>query len=236
MGTKQNEESEIIKDFIAAIEKNPVDALSQIQIDAVRKQLPQPRWGVISIYNAIGSVYKNLSREHKDLALGSVLDCLSKERYDIAQGDFASVIDDALLLADIDIASNHLYWPGLFDGRERILINKIKDFDVIKEKVLTSQGYIKDDGVHSEFILTYGLLRSDYWSHNEDFAKALNPKVLDYTVRGIVWMRFGRADTEGKIERGTKRLEELLPECVYSKIEPMRKQGGWVTNPDIIRG
>jgi hypothetical protein len=235
MGTKiEDKESKIIYDFIAAMKKDPAKALSEI--DAVHKQLPDKRYGVISIYNAIGSVYRNLSRENKDTALAFVLDTLSRERYDVAQGDFASVIDDALLLADIDIASNHLYLPGVFDGRERILTRKIKDFDVIKEEVLTKEGHICNDKVHSEFILTYGLLRSDYWSHNEAFAKALNPKVLDYTVQGIVWMRFGRADTEGKIERGTKRLEELLPQCVHDKIEPMRKQGGWVTNSELIRG
>jgi hypothetical protein len=80
------------------------------------------------------------------------------------------------------------------------------------------------------------LLRRDYWEHNEEFARALNPQVLDYTVQGIVWMRFGRAKTDEDIEKGTKRLEELLPKCVHDKIEPMRKQGGWVTNSELIRG
>jgi hypothetical protein len=124
MGTEiEDKQRKIIQDFIAAIKKNPAKGLKQIhstsdamadaeygsQRGFVEAECGGPHEGIVyPVYNAVGSVYPKLSREHKDLALRGVLSIMDRQKYNIVQVVHTAYIDDALLQADIDVARRHL--------------------------------------------------------------------------------------------------------------------------------
>lgn len=199
-----------------------------------------------AIYNAIGSVYSELDREKKDLALQQLLEIFDKNRYDIVQEVHTAGIREPLLLSDIKIAEP-FYWPGMNEGKK--VLEKYPDFSSLKEALIDENGlffhsglkwdlkHIVDvgkpelsrrEGVHSDFIVAYSLLRKGFCGYGEEYAKLANPAFLDRTMQGIVAMRFGRVETENEIEKGKARLIELLPKQLHERIEPLRRKGGWV--------
>lgn len=198
-----------------------------------------------AIYNTVGSVYHELDRKMKDLALEQLFKIFGYRRYDEVQESHTSGIREPLLLADIYIAE-HLYWPGLDEGRR--ILEKYKDFQTLRRELIDDQGLffhsgMKEDSlqivseatpelkmrsVNSDFVVAYSLLRLDFCEFGEEYVKVAHPTFLDRTLHGIVAMRFGRAETEEDIKNGIKRLEELLPKSLHLFIEPMREEGGWV--------
>ena len=45
---------------------------------------------------------------------------------------------------------------------------------------------------------------------------------------GIFSLIIGLFTKPEDIEKGTKRLHEILPKCVHDRIEPLRQEGDWV--------
>jgi len=50
-----------------------------------------------------------------------------------------------------------------------------------------------------------------------------NKNFLNRTLEAIVGIRFGVEPNQEKIEKGTKRLMELLPQSLHDRIDPIRK-------------
>lgn len=136
-------------------------------------------------------------------------------------------IIEPLLLADIGIA-RPLYWPGLEEAE--MVLKKYSNFFDLQKELIEEDGLFNPRKVVSDFLMACSLLRSDFCDFGEDYAKTANSQFLERALRGIVWLRFGMKDgntTEG-IEKGNKRLRELLPKSLHERIEPLRQEGGWV--------
>lgn len=185
-----------------------------------------------AVYNAIGAVYPYLDRRLKDLALGKIVyeifDGLNYGYVNGARGEgHTTGIREPLLLADIGII-RPLYWPGLREAEFEI--KKYSNFFDLQKELVKEDGLFDPRKVNSDFLLAYSLLRSDFCNFGEDYIKAANPRFLERTLQGIVWLRFGGKDgnTSESIEAGNRRLRELLPESLHNRIEPLRQEGGWV--------
>lgn len=204
-----------------------------------------------AIYNAVGSVYPELDRDMKDLALEQIFKILDEFRYDIVQENHTSGIREPFLVSDISIVSS-LYWPGLDEGR--YILEKYQNFQDLRKDLIDKNGLFFHSGlkrdvkglfdewtperklnyVNSDFIVAYSLLRSDICDFGKEYIKVANPEFLDRTMQGIVALRFGYVEPED-IEKGRKRLEELLPKPLHQRIEPLRIRGGWVDPEKIYR-
>ncbi len=186
-----------------------------------------------ALYNAVGGVYPYLDRFQRDKALKQVLSILDGRNYAEVNGDrgypgHTTGIREPLLLSDICICRD-LYWPGLKD--EKHLWENTASFEELEEKIFDESGNFRREVVRSDFLVSYALLRSDFTSFGEDFALYMNiknPDFLERTLKGIVGLRFARTETEDQIIDGKKRLEELLPEPVHNRIEPIRQEADWV--------
>lgn len=177
-----------------------------------------------AIYNAVGSVYPNLIREQKDAALRQIFGILDGINYLIVQTVHTPGIKEPLLVADITL-TNILYWPGLDESRH--LVVDYDDFSDIRRNFIDDNGMFNEK-INSDFVVAYSLLRSDFSDFAEQYLQVANPKFLERVLRAIVWMRFAPAINQQEIQDGKKRLEELLPESLHDKIEPLRLEGGWV--------
>jgi len=185
---------------------------------------------VIPVYEVVGNIYPNLTREQKDEALKQFIQVWDRIRVDQVQRTHTAFINEPLLSADIYIAGRN-YWPGIFDGRDSPLLNKLpkNNFEEVKRQVLDEDGDIVPKAC-SQFIVAYALLRSDFWKNNgnnAEFAEALNPAFLDSTIKGITWIRFGYKTFAKDPERSMARIKELMPESQHGKIEKYQKEGGW---------
>lgn len=178
-----------------------------------------------AVYNAVGAVYPFLDREQKKKALNEIFRILNKLRYDIVNGTHTPGIREPLLLSDICIAVP-LYWPGLEEGKS--IIKKYPDFYELKEDIIDEQGLFKTDKVESDFLVAYSLLRSDMCDYGEEYIKAADEFFLERTLQGIVAQRFTRAKEQSEIEKGKRRLQELLPKSVHDRIEPIRQKADWI--------
>lgn len=183
-----------------------------------------------ALYNSVGAVYPYLERPQKDRALKQVLNILDGLNYvDVNGGRGAghtTRIKEPLLLSDINIARYNLYWPGLHD--EEKLWKDQPDFSILQGEIMTSDGMFRRDKVKSDFLVAYALLRSDFYNHGEEYAKAANPNFLYRTLKGIVGMRFAHAENEEQVRSGMDRLRVLLPFNVHDQLEPIRLEADWV--------
>ncbi len=190
-----------------------------------------------ALYNAVGAIYPYLEREQKDKALRQILSILDKRNYTEVNGERGSGhttgIREPLLLSDIGIV-RPIYWPGLDEGR--YLINKYNNFFDFQKDLIDKNGIFrhksvahdfKGIGVNSDFVIAYALLRSDFCDFGEQYVKQANSSFLDRALHGIVALRFSRAETQEDIEKGSKRLKELLPKPLHNRIEPAREKADW---------
>jgi len=183
------------------------------------------------IYNSVGAVYPRLNREQKDGALAGVFEILDGINYIYVQNTHTPGIREPLLLADIKIARPY-YWPGMDEGEE--LVKRYEYFSRLQRDLIDNDGLFLPGAIRSDFIVGYSLLRSGFCSFGESYVKVANKEFLGRVMCGIVGMRFGHAKTEEDIAKGTARLKVLLPKSLHERIEPLRKEGGWVTNPRLL--
>lgn len=187
-------------------------------------------------YNAMGAIYPTLSREQKDDALRAHLEKFDRIRYDYVQHNHTPFIREPSLLADIGIARGLLYWPGLHDeeklwkANEKGYWKEDPDFKTFRKHLMNKKGLFNPKFIKSDFLVAYALLRKDFANYGEDYVKAANPKFLDRVLKGITGLRFARADSS-QIQKGKKRLIELLPKLVHEKIEQFRQEANWA-NPE----
>lgn len=194
------------------------------------------------IYNAVGAVYPSLSRDYKDAALKQLLEIFDGMNYGIVNGargvGHTTGIREPLLVADISIAE-WLYWPGLDDVGP--LVKKYKTFEQFHDELIDiNNGLFRTDRVNSDFLTAYVALRKDYTKFGEryvEFLEVENSAFLDRVMMAIVGIRFGSLadETQEGIEKGTRRLKELLPESLHEKIEPFRLEDGWVDRKKLGR-
>ncbi len=200
---------------------------------------PMTEGDIRTFYNLIGSVYPFLVRDQKDNVLNQLFRIWELMNMHEVTGltgvsGHTPGIREPLLLADIYIAKP-IYWPGLDEGKD--LIRKHGEFVVgdryqtLRDQVLDSNGLFLQDKVVSDFLVGYTLLRKDMHKSTDRYVDDVNPLFLDRLMRGIVGMRFGVEDAISSkvsaIEKGTRKLEELLPEILHKRITPLREAGGW---------
>ncbi|MFA5724276.1 MAG: hypothetical protein WC979_08525 [Candidatus Pacearchaeota archaeon] len=178
-----------------------------------------------AIYNAVGEVYPYLERPQKNRALIKVLDCMDKINYAYVQISHTPFIREPLLLSDIKI-TRWLYWPGLHD-EENLWKGKQSFYEIHKE-IMDENGMFRKNIVKSDFLVACALLRKDFCSFGNEYAEAANPQFLERVIKGIVAIRFAHTKTTEDVSRGKARLEELLPESLHSRIEPLRLERDWV--------
>jgi hypothetical protein len=180
-----------------------------------------------AVYNAVGEVYPYLEREQKDRAVGEILKILDTRNYAEVNGETSightTGIREPLLLSDITIV-RYLYWPGLHD---QAYLWKNKIFSDFQFETMDENGMFYPTKVNSDFLVAYALLRKDFTDFGEDYSKVANPLFLERALKAIANLRFARADKE-QIEKGTKRLKELLPKSVHDRIEGYREEGDWI--------
>ncbi|MFH1308086.1 MAG: hypothetical protein ABIH72_04495 [archaeon] len=189
------------------------------------------------LFDIVGAAYPWYTRDQKDSALKQVLGVLDKYRYDIANLVHTPNIREPLLLSDIGICSP-LYWPGLRD--EQHLWKDVDEFYELQEKIMTPDGLFNPRLVHSDFLVAYAILRNDFTPFGEEYAKAANPLFLNRVMKGIVGLRFGRAETNEEIKKGEARLREYLPESLHDRITPLREEADWAfwekfERPEVVR-
>jgi len=187
-----------------------------------------------ALYNALGAVYPYLERPQKDRALGKILNILDQRNYAEVNGDrgagHTTGIREPLLLSDIAIV-RPLYWPGLRDQEN--LVKGCKTYSEFYEKHIDKDGMFIHDKDHTEnpehpisdFLVGYALLRTDFCSFGEEYLLDANPDFRERLLKGIVALRFGRP--EWNVEKGEKRLREVLPKSFHDRITPLRLEGGW---------
>lgn len=184
---------------------------------------------VCKVYDVVGVVYPDLTREQKDEALRQLLDVWGHLKHNEVQFTHTAFIDEPLLSADIYIAGRD-YWPGI-DGRDSPLLKKLPNSNVgeVIKQILDEDGDILPKAC-SRFVVAYALLRNDFWKDKENnakFAEALNPAFLDSTIKGITWMRFGYKTFARDPEGSMARIKELMPKSQHDKIEQYEEEGGW---------
>jgi hypothetical protein len=183
-----------------------------------------------AVYNSVGAAYPYLDREKRDRALGKIISILDLRNYAEVNGGrgygHTPGIREPLLLSDITIARS-FYWPGLHDEDHKW--KKYTSFSELQKEMMDKTGMFKPEAVNSDFLVAYAFLRSDTCSWGEDYAKEANPNFLERVLKGIVALRFGRKLLdEQEIDKGRKRLMELLPKRVHGRIEPLRIEADWV--------
>lgn len=188
-----------------------------------------------TVYNAVGAVYPYLRREHKDAALEEVFGELDRVNYGTVQQRHTNGIHEPELVADIAVA-RPLYWPGL--GEAEQIAEEFDDFSGV-EAGLMEDGRFDPRKVDSEFLVTYGLLRTDYTDYGEQLVMALDQEFLERTLEGIVALRFGLFAYEDMTERhlpltaeeqeqGMNRLREVLPDSLHAGVETLADTAEWV--------
>lgn len=205
------------------------------------------------IYNAVGSVYPELDREMKDLALKQLFTIFDRMRYDYVQYQVAG-IREPLLLSDIYI-TKRLYWPGLDEGKK--ILEEYEIFEDLRKDLIDEDGFFFHFGleedtrelfdswtpetkfrfVNSDFVVAYSILRSGECNKPDfgsKYIRIADPDFLNRVMKGIVGMRFANTQSDEEIVAGRKRLEELLPEPLHGRIDYLRKEGGWA-EPDKFR-
>jgi len=193
----------------------------------VRSLAGGPHEGITwPIYNAVGDVYPKLTRDQKDAALHAILSVLDGINYSIVNGargvGHTTGIREPLLLADIGTV-RAIYWPGLDEGK--YLMSQHESFESLKAEIIEDNGLFNPKKVKSDFAVAYSLLRSDFCDYGVQYAGIANPGFLERTLQGIVGLRFGFENAD--IVKGTKRLQELLPEPLHARIDELREKGGW---------
>ena len=182
------------------------------------------------LYNVVGSIYPLLDRRQRNEVVGAHLNQFDGLNYLAVNSNHTPNIREPLLLADITIV-RPLYWPGLHD--EKHLWDGKVSFAELEKEIMDEKGLFDPSKVRSDFLVAYALMRKDFTSFGEDYAKTANPEFLNRVVKGIVALRFARTKTE-EIEKGRNRLYELLPKIVHGRIEDLRKEADWI-NPMLFR-
>ena len=183
-----------------------------------------------AVYNAVGEVYPYLERPQKNKALREVLNCMDSVNCAYVQTSHTPFIREPLLLSDIKIV-REVYWPGIKD--EEDLWKGKESFYEVREELIDENGLFKRNVVKSDFLVACALLRKDFCSFGNEYAEIANPQFLERVIKGIVAIRFAHAKTLEDVSRGNARLEELLPESLHSRIEPLRREKDWI-DPNLI--
>lgn len=183
-----------------------------------------------ALYNSVGDVFPSLSRSEKDLAVGHTLAIMDQQNYVIVNGGdgvgHTTGIREPLYLGEICTVRG-LYWPGLDEGKLRI-VQQDGDFDKVRTNLMTEGGMFRKDKVHSDFLVAYAFLRSDFSSFGERFVEVCDKGFMDRTVTAIAKIRVAHARTGGDVQKGFARLRELLPRSLHERIEPASKIEDWV--------
>ncbi len=201
---------------------------SQLLINSVRDKKYERVQGIgddffpdTNLYNAVGAIYPLLNRKQKNNAIKAHLNQFDVVNYSSVNTNHSPYIREPLLLADIAIA-RHLYWPGLYE--EEQLWKGKESFTRLQEDIMKENGLFDKTKVKSDFLVAYALMRNDFTNFGDDYVKIANPDFLDRVIKGIVALRFFERKTKEEINKGRKRLYELLPKAVHDKIEPLRKK------------
>jgi hypothetical protein len=125
----------------------------------------------------------------------------------------------------------------------QMIIKKYGSLYEIRKRLMNDDGTFKrkyaasdidaNEGVCSEFLVGYSLLRSDFCDYGNEAADALEPNLLDRIVKAVVAMRFGRAADGEDFNAGKIRLRQILPERVHEKIERFTNEHDWANPADF---
>jgi len=216
--------------FIAKIVEVHDKAFKNAYADSAGKNRQDPFEAIPwAVYNAVGAVYPYWERAQKDNALAQLLCILDRLNYAYVNGEWGvghtTAIREPLLLSDIAIA-RPVYWPGLDEGKS--LLSKYPSFFEFQKDLIDENGMFRRKGVYGDFVVAYSLLRSDFCDYGENYVKIAEPSFLERTLKGIVAIRFARSDSEDDAKEGVQQLKGLLPKSVHDRIEPLRKEAGWV--------
>lgn len=187
----------------------------------------------VRLYNALGTIYPQLSADSRAKARAAYLHQLDTVNYLRVQDNHTPFIAEPLALADIG-AARPLYWPGLSEGQR--LIREHTSFREFQRKLMAADGLFETKEVVNDFTVAYAALRLDISPFGSDYARAAHPQFLERVVEGIVTLRFSRVERlkellPGEVnqlkgaeylsehKQGLNRLKELLPKEVHQLVQ-----------------
>ncbi len=201
-----------------------------------------PHEGIpVAVYNAVGAVYPYLSRQQKDRALAAVLSEMDKLNCLYVQALHTPNVREPLLLADI-FTARWIYFPGLDEAKG--VVKECPTFFDMHNEWMDDQGLFRNsrgqdvDGawheprVHSDFLLAYGLLRSDVCPYGKEYLAHAHPSFIRRVAQGIAAMTFPFT-TPAEKKHNLASLEKRLPPDMFSMVRDAEYDG--VTDPNLCR-
>jgi hypothetical protein len=176
------------------------------------------------LYNALGAIYPQLSREDRKLALCAYLAQMDSVNTRYVNTSHTPFIREPLVLANISIERG-IYWPGLND-QKRLWENK--SFDEFREDTMDSNGLFKTEVVQSDFLVAYAILRGDCTNFGEEFRRAAHPQFLDRVYKGIAAIVFAHADNRSKLIERRRKMKGLLPTESFNAVDRHRIKKDWI--------
>lgn len=171
------------------------------------------------IYDAVGDAYPALGGVQRTAALSALLKIM--DRWNGAHFRDVPFIREPLLIADIAMLRRE-YWPGLVEGKR--LVGRHPTIGSFMRETMNADGTFRRDAVDSDFIVGITALRKDTSPYAEEYAEVAQRGFLERVMMAAVQMRFGFDPTPERLEAGTRRLMEILPERLHGRIPALRRE------------
>jgi len=192
-----------------------------------------------TIYNTVGKVYPNLSRENKDICLAQIIEFLDKtdsglpnwrdeDGLSYVNKIYTQHIREPLLLSDITIVCGG-YYPGTIEGTNLKDMHKMDSTSLINS-ILDKNGLFKQDCVNSDYLVAIAFLGAD-WDGGRQYYLRANKEFLDRVVKAHCWKDFGRAVYARNIEAQIECIKKELIEEVHDKIDDALIHPDWTRIP-----
>ncbi len=168
---------------------------------------------------ALSNAYQGTGRNDKDRLLQRLL-----MRLDLI--GFPSVTEIIRYIGGPELKSDLIIargYPPEDEGKK--LVEKFSgDFYSFRQELMDIRGLFKPEKVDDEFIVASSVLVSGM---KDQYAGMAQKRFLYRVLRGLIGMRLSQAEPP-EFENLTEELKEELPESLHSKIEPIRRLGGWL--------
>src|SRR3989344_13230 len=220
-----------LRDLFAA---SPDQAIGQIEPTAELLKSKRGGWGdgtvARPVYDVIGGAYPALSREQKDRAALAAVSVMDHTDNIHVQWHVTPYIRNPQFVVDVALMRPY-YYPD--SGETKGIAQNYPRFHMVRSELIDDAGKFIPEKVDSDFVVGYGLLRSDFLDCGEEFARVADPPFLNGLMKRIFAWRYGRSPGQEElssesIEKKTKRLKHLLPKSVLDRIEPLRVEADWI--------
>lgn len=137
----------------------------------------------IPLFNTIGSIYPELPKELREIALKKVTNFLNQQNYIFSQ-EYVEGIHEPWLCADIVADSRFLYWPGYKEYLDR-LNGKIIWGDLDGDIIIDDKEGNKFLNVKSDFWFAYTVGRASTSEHIRQSLAEAFPELVERTKDAI---------------------------------------------------